>query len=201
VPNIQIPDERQVEVGSTKQSEEVREPTPEQIYTAGSLRNNLTWGDQQIPEPIDEVADIYAISYDQKWKAIIQRTAKRRRITLDQSIVVTTEENLISTVGTRTSELISVGNVLSDAAQDRARRDEKELADTLKELEHLRRLVKYYKGATQTNVYLKGEFNRFYNEFKKERHLLTKNIVEFQKDTLMALATCKEMERWHEKAL
>jgi hypothetical protein len=49
-------------------------------------------------------------------------------------------------------------------------------------------------------MYLKDEFNGFYNEFKKERHLLTKNIVEFQEDTLMALATCKEMERWNEKA-
>jgi hypothetical protein len=77
VPNIQNPDEKQVEVGSTKQSEEFREPTPEKIYTAGSLRNNLTWGDQQIPESVDEVADIYVISYDQKRKTIIQRTTKR----------------------------------------------------------------------------------------------------------------------------
>jgi hypothetical protein len=76
-PNIQVPDEQQVEARSTKQSEEIREPTPEKIYTMGSLRNNLSWGDQQIPEPVDEVADIYAISYDQKRKAIIQRTAKR----------------------------------------------------------------------------------------------------------------------------
>jgi hypothetical protein len=119
---------------------------------------------------------------------------------LDQSILVTTEENLINTADARMSELIGVGKSLSDAAQDRARRDEKELADTLKELEHLCHLVKYYKGATQTTVYLKGEFNGVYNEFKKERHLLTENIVEFQEDTLMALATCKEMERWHEKA-
>jgi hypothetical protein len=48
-------------------------------------------------------------------------------------------------------------------------------------------------------VYLKGEFNRVYNDFRKERHLLTKNIVEFQEDTLITLVTCKEMERWHEK--
>jgi hypothetical protein len=72
-------------------SEETREPTLEQIYTTGSLGNNLTWGDQQIPELIDEVADIYAISYDQKRNSIVQRTAKKRRsITLDHSILVTT---------------------------------------------------------------------------------------------------------------
>jgi hypothetical protein len=55
-------------------------------------------------------------------------------------------------------------------------------------------LAKYYKGATQTTVYLKGEFIGVYNEFKNERHMLTENIVEFQEDTLMALTTCKEME-------
>jgi hypothetical protein len=83
LPNTQIPSEKQVAVGSTRKNEEVQEPTLEQIYTAGSLGNNLTWGDQKIPDPIDEVADIYAISYDQKRKDIIQRTAKKRRITLD----------------------------------------------------------------------------------------------------------------------
>jgi hypothetical protein len=64
----------------------------EQVYTTGSLGNTLTWGDQQIPEPVDEVADIHAISYDRKRKAIIQRTTKKRRITLDRSILITTEE-------------------------------------------------------------------------------------------------------------
>jgi hypothetical protein len=51
--------------------------------------------------------------------------------------------------------------------------------NTREELEHLHHLVKYYKGATQTIVYLKDEFNEVYNEFKKERHLLTESIVEF----------------------
>jgi hypothetical protein len=200
LPNAQIPDERQVGVGPARYSKEVRESNLEQIYTTGSLGNKLTWGDQQIPEPVDEVADIYAISYDQKRKAIVQRTAKKRRISLDHSILVTTEENLINTADTRTSELIGIGKSLSDATLDRARRDEKELATTLKELEHLRHLVEYYKGATQTIVYLKGEFVGVYNEFKKERHLLLENIAEFQEDTLMALTTCKEMERWYERA-
>ena len=119
---------------------------------------------------------------------------------MDQSIVVTTEENLINIAYTRMSEQFGVGKSLSDATQDRAGRDEKEPVNTQEDLEHLHHLVKYYKGATQTTVYLKDEFNGVYNEFKKERHLLTENIVDFQEDTLMELATCKEMERWHEKA-
>jgi hypothetical protein len=44
--------------------EEVLETNLEHIYTVESLRNTLTWGQQQIPEPVDEVIDIQAISYD-----------------------------------------------------------------------------------------------------------------------------------------
>jgi hypothetical protein len=198
--DTQVPNKHQEEVGPSEQNKEVQESDLEQIYTTDSLGNMLTWGDQQIPEPVDEVADIYAISYDQKRKAIVQRTAKKRKITVDHSILVTTEESLINTTDARTSELIGMGRALSDAAQDRARRDERELADTLKELEHLRHIVEYYKGTTQTATYLKSEFSGVYNEYKKERTLLTENIIEFQEDTLMALAACKEMERWHERA-
>jgi hypothetical protein len=83
---------------------------------------------------------------------------------------------------------------------DRAKQDEKDLVASLKKLEHLRHLAEYYKGTMQTTVYLKGEFGGVYNEFKKERHMLTMNVVEFQEDTLMALATCKDMEQWYENA-
>jgi hypothetical protein len=126
--DTQVPDKHQEEVGPSEKNKEVQESDLEQIYTTDSLGNMLTWGDQQIPEPVDEVADIYAISYDQKRKAIMQRTAKKRKITVDHSILVTTEESLINTADARTSELIGVGRALSDAAQDRARRDERELA-------------------------------------------------------------------------
>jgi hypothetical protein len=86
--------------------EEVQEHGLEQIYTIGSLGNMLTRGDQQIPEPMDEFVDIHAIAYDQIRKYIIQRTTKKRRITLDRSILITTEEKLINTEHAKTSELI-----------------------------------------------------------------------------------------------
>jgi len=35
------------------------------------MGKTLTWGDQQIPEPMDKVADIHGITYDQKMKDII----------------------------------------------------------------------------------------------------------------------------------
>jgi hypothetical protein len=48
-------------------------------------------------------------------------------------------------------------------------------------------------------VFLRSEFKEAYNKFIDERHLFTARIVELQEDTLMALATCKDMERWYEK--
>jgi hypothetical protein len=114
---------------------------------------------------------------------------------MDHSILVTTEERLIKTTDARTYELIGMGRSLSDATHDRARRDEIELTNTLKEAEHLHHILEYYKGTTRTRTYLKSEFSIFYNKYKKERTLLTRNIIEFQEDTLMALVACKEMEQ------
>jgi hypothetical protein len=96
-------------------------------------------------------------------------------------------------------ELIGVGRAISDATLDRERRDEKELVTALKELEHLCHLAKYYQDTTQATVYLRSEFQEAYSKFTDERHLFTAKIVELQEDTLMALATCKDMERWYEK--
>jgi hypothetical protein len=93
---------------------------------------------------VDEVADIHAIAYDQKRKAIVQRTTEKRRITLDHSILIITEEHMINTKHGKTSKLIDTRMEITDATLDRAKRDEEELAAALKELEHLCHLAKYY---------------------------------------------------------
>jgi hypothetical protein len=64
----------------------------------------------------------------------------------------------------------------------------------------LRHLAKYYQDTTQAAMFLRSEFKETYNKFTDERHLFIARIVELQEDTLMALATCKDMERWYEKA-
>jgi hypothetical protein len=69
-------------------------------------------------------------------------TTKKRRITLEFSILITIEEKLISIDHAKTSELINVGMVITDATLDRARKDEEDLATTLKELENLLHLEK-----------------------------------------------------------
>jgi hypothetical protein len=135
--------------------EEIQEPNLEQIYTIGSLGNMPIWEDLQIPEPVDEVSDIRSIFYDHKRKSIMQRTSKKRRITLDLYILITTEEKLINTEHAKTSELIDVGMEITDATLDRAKRDEEELATSLKELEHLNHLMKYYQDTTNVAVFLR----------------------------------------------
>jgi len=152
--------------------EEVQEPSLEQIYTIESLENMLTWGDQQIPEPVDEVIDIHAIAYDQKRKDIVQRTTKKRSITLYRSILITIEENLINIEHAKTTKLISAWLAITDATLDREKKDEEELAATLKELEHLCHLVKYYQDITQAVVFLRSEFQEAYNKFTDDTYSL-----------------------------
>ena len=118
----------------------------------------LTWGDQQIPKPVDEVTDILSIAYIHKKKCIEKITTKKRRITLDRSILITTEEKLIKTEHAKTSKLIDVGMEIIDATLDRAKRDEEELVVVLKELEHLHHLAKYYQDTTQVAVFMSNEF-------------------------------------------
>jgi hypothetical protein len=78
---------------------------------------------------------------------------------------------------------------------DRERRVEKELFVALKDLEHLRHLEKYYEDSTKATMFLRSEFQYAYDQFMNERHIFIIGIVDFQEDTLMALETCKEMER------
>jgi hypothetical protein len=111
--------EHQTEVEPLEHIEEVQESVLEKIHTAGILGNNLTWGEQQIHEPVDEVSDIHAISYYRKRKFIIRMTTKKRRLTLDSSILITTEENLLSTECAKTSEFIGVVMDIIDATLDR----------------------------------------------------------------------------------
>jgi hypothetical protein len=181
-------DEKHTEVGPSEHNEEVQEPNLGQVYTSRSLGNTLTRGDQQILEPMDKLDDIHVIAYDRKRKAIIQRTTKKRRITLDRSILITTKEHLINTKHANMSKLIVAGMKITDTTLDRDKRYEKELVTTLKELEHLCHLAKYYQDTTQATMYLKRKFKEAYSKFTDERHLFTARITKLKEETHMALA-------------
>jgi hypothetical protein len=167
---------------------------------ARSLGNTLTWGDQQIPEPVDEVVDVKVIDYDRKRKVVMRRTTKKRRLTLDFTLLITTEKTLLNIENDNTTEIIRAGMDITDATLEKEKMDEKELAATKKELDHLPHLVKYYKDLTQVVIFLRSEFKETYAQFKRERNIFTTCIFDFQEDTLMVLETCKYMQRWYEKA-
>jgi hypothetical protein len=67
-------DEKKMKFDPSRHMEEVHEPILEHIHTVKSLGNTLTWGEKQIPEPVDEVTNIKVIAYDQKRKFIMKRT-------------------------------------------------------------------------------------------------------------------------------
>jgi hypothetical protein len=138
---------------------------------------------------VNEVIDIQAIAYDQNRKAIMKRTTKKRRLTLDKSILITMEDKLISMEHAKTSDFIDTWMVITDATLNRERKYEEELAIVLKDLEHLRHLEKYYQYSTHAMVFLRSKFLNAYKKFVNQRHLFTAGIVDFQEDTLMALTT------------
>jgi len=93
---------------------------------------------------MDEVADIQEITYNRKRKTIVKRTTRKRSLTLDSSILITTEEKLINTEHANKSELINGGMEITYSTLDRERKYEKDLVVALKDLEHLCHLGKYY---------------------------------------------------------
>jgi len=67
---------------------------------------------------MDEVVDIQAISYDRKRKSIMRRTTKKRRLTLDSTLLITTEEKLLNIENTKTTDLIGARMDITDATLD-----------------------------------------------------------------------------------
>jgi len=92
------------------------------------LGNTLTWGEPQIPEPVEEVTYIHTISYDRKRKSIMMRTTKKIRLTLDSSILITTKEKLLSMKNVKTCDLIRAWMYIIDATLVLKNIYEKEMA-------------------------------------------------------------------------
>jgi hypothetical protein len=102
------------------------------------------------------------------------------RLSLNNTLLITTEEKLLSIENAKTTDLIGVGMDIIDATLDREKWDEKELASAKEELDHLCHLAKYDQDSTQANFFLKSEFREEYAQFMRERHLFTKCIAYFQ---------------------
>jgi DNA repair ATPase RecN len=131
---------------------------------------------------------------------VLRRTTNKRRLTLDSTLLITTKETLLNTENAKISELIGVVMAITDVMPDREKMDEKELATTKKDLDHLCHLAKYYQDSTQAVVFLRTEFKETYAQFTNEINLFTTCIAYFQDNTLMGMETCKYVQRWYEKA-
>jgi hypothetical protein len=94
---------------------------------------------------VDDAADIQVISYDIKRKVVMIRTTKKRRLTLDSTLLITIEETLLNTENAKTTELIEAGMDITNAMLDIVKMDEKEIVAAKKELDHLRHLANYYR--------------------------------------------------------
>jgi hypothetical protein len=58
---------------------------------------------------MDDIVHIQEIANDRKRKVIMQRTTKKRRLNLEISILIITDDKFISTENAKTSDLIGVG--------------------------------------------------------------------------------------------
>jgi hypothetical protein len=53
-------------INHTLVADKGKEAIFEHFHTPRSLSSAISWGDQPIPEPIDEVADVQEIAYDRE---------------------------------------------------------------------------------------------------------------------------------------
>jgi len=98
-----------------------KEPTPAHFHTPGSLSNTISWGDQPIPEPVDEVVDVKTIAYDRKRQVGIRRTRMKRRLTLDNAVLITMEETMLDVKHSKVRKILGAGMAISTTTMDRAR--------------------------------------------------------------------------------
>jgi hypothetical protein len=91
------------------------------------MGNMLAWGDQPIPEPLDEVVDIESISYDRKRQLLVKRTQRKRKLTLDSTMIMTSEETFLDAKKTKVSELLGAGMAISHATIDRPKKKKERL--------------------------------------------------------------------------
>jgi hypothetical protein len=131
---------------------------------------------------------------------MMRRIAKKIWLMLDNKHIITTEETLLDTENAKMTKLIRAGRAINYAMLDREKRDENELVSMKKELDHVCHQAEYYQNSTRVVVLLKSEFRETYAHFTIERNLFSACIDDFQEDTLMGMETCKDVQRWYEKA-
>jgi hypothetical protein len=108
------------------------------FHTPESFQNVLSWGNRQIPYPIEELVDLESISYNRWRQAIVRIKQKRKRVYVDIVVVYMTEEPLFDMKSINLIELVAAGVEISHATIDKARVDKAKVENMKKELEFLR---------------------------------------------------------------
>jgi hypothetical protein len=140
-------------IGYTSKKDKGKTPILEHFHTPRSMGNALAWGDQQTPEPINEVDDIKSIAYDRKIQVLVRITSRKRNLTLDSAMVITIEENLLDSKNAKLHELLGEGMTISHATIEKDKEDEMEVDAMRRELETIRHQDDYYKDTTQAIIF------------------------------------------------
>jgi len=113
--------------GQTSASDKGKVPTMEHFHTLGSMGIMLAWGDKKIPKPLDEVVDIEAITYDKKIQVSVTRASRKRKLNLDNTMVMTVEETLLDAKKDKVNEMLGAVVAISHATIDKEREDDREV--------------------------------------------------------------------------
>jgi hypothetical protein len=76
-------------------------------------------GSSTNPKPIDKFVDIEAITCDKKRRVFVTRTSRKRNMSLDNIMVINTEETLLDVKKAKVSEFLGEGVAISHATSDR----------------------------------------------------------------------------------
>jgi hypothetical protein len=163
------------------------------------LRNILSWGDQPIPQPVEEVVDLELFTYDKKHKYIVKRTHRKRKVTLDKwGGEHMTEEVIIDTKKAKASQLYSTGLAISHASYDKALVEEKELEQARTEIASLKHQVQYHQEVGgETNF--KADLLEIHGRRLEVQKDLIMKAVALQEESLLFGITYKDIQRWDEK--
>jgi len=85
-----------------------------------------------------------SFAYDKKQKSIVKRTRRKRKTTLDNGVLCTSEEVIIDTNKAKLSQLYSPGLAISYASFDKEIMEERELEQVRIEIVSLKHQVQYH---------------------------------------------------------
>jgi hypothetical protein len=141
---------------------------------------------------VEEVVDLESFSYDKKKKSIVKRTHRKRKTTLDNGVLCTSEEVIIDTKKAKMSQLYSTGMAISHASFDKEIMEERELEQARSEIASLKHQVQYYQedGGVAN---LKKDLLEEHDKCLKVQEDLVMKAVSLQEESMLFGITYKDV--------